>query len=619
MKSYPLHLFLLGLLFTFSTSVSAADDKVKVAIDLVKVKKDKVKVTVTPAAITTSTVTFQLPKIIPGTYAIADYGQYVENFSAKDRSGKALVVTKADVNTWQISGATALESVTYYVNDTYDSEKGSAFGDESNTIFSPAGTNILKGKQFMLNLAGFVGYFENQKNNPYEISIKHPAHLTGTSSMDDADNSATTDVFRAARYAEVVDSPIMYATPDIASFSVDSLNVVLHVYSPVNKDITAKALLPDLQRMVVAQKKFLGNINHTKKYVVLLYITNNGKEDARGIGALEHNRSTTAVFMQTMTSSDLIHVISHEFFHTLTPLNVHSKEIQDFDFNKPKMSAHLWMYEGITEYFAHLFQVKEGLIAEDKFLYEMADKEFLAKRLYPKDVSFTDMSKNILDPEMKKVYPNVYQKGALMAMCIDLILRDKSNGEKGIKDMMAQLQSLYGPEKPFDDDEIIAVITSITYPEVGDFIQRYIVKGEALDYENFLRLAGVSRGTIKAPVQIAFIVDGKPYISIDKPNKQVLALVPDNKNEFVNAMGLQDGDVILEINTQKLDVDDMVSILGGVYKLEEGKAMVIKVKRKGQILELKANAKLNYVDTPGFVFTNPEKLALKNSWIGAGQ
>jgi predicted metalloprotease with PDZ domain len=36
-------------------------------------------------------------------------------------------------------------------------------------------------------------------------------------------------------------------------------------------------------------------------------------------------------------------------FHIITPLSIHSKEIQDFDYNDPKMSQHLWMYEGVTD------------------------------------------------------------------------------------------------------------------------------------------------------------------------------------------------------------------------------------------------------------------------------
>jgi predicted metalloprotease with PDZ domain len=32
------------------------------------------------------------------------------------------------------------------------------------------------------------------------------------------------------------------------------------------------------------------------------------------------------------------------------------------------MSEHLWMYEGVTEYFANLFQINQGLITEEDFI-----------------------------------------------------------------------------------------------------------------------------------------------------------------------------------------------------------------------------------------------------------
>ena len=49
-------------------------------------------------------------------------------------------------------------------------------------------------------------------------------------------------------------------------------------------------------------------------------------------------------------------------FSTLfSPLSVHSEEIHSFDFNEPNMSMHLWMYEGVTEYFANLFQVNHRI------------------------------------------------------------------------------------------------------------------------------------------------------------------------------------------------------------------------------------------------------------------
>ena len=603
------------LLFTAVTIAQNTQSNIEVSIDLVKIYNDRVMVIAQPTEISSQTITYQLPRIIPGTYAIADYGRYIDEFSAFDKAGKLLPVKRIDINTWQISNAQELKKVAYLVNDTYDSETGSTFSGTDNTIFSPAGTNILEGKQFMLNMAGFVGYFENQKNVPYRVKISHPADLTGSSAMDDLDNSNTHDIFIAPRFADLVDSPVMYAAPDIATFTIDNMNVVLHVYSPVKKEITAEALKPDLQRMMIAQKKFLGPINKTAKYAVLVYVTSTGKDDASGIGALEHNTSTTAVFMETMSSADLIHVISHEFFHTLTPLNVHSKEIHDFDFNNPKMSEHLWFYEGITEYFSLLFQVREGLIQKEEFLKEMAIKEINAQKMYPMKVSFTEMSKNVLNPEMKKLYGNVYEKGALLAMCIDLIIRDESNGKKGILDMMGQLAQMYGPNKPFDDSELIPVITEITNPAVGDFINKYIVKGDSINYMDFLSKAGVERATIQLPVDIALVVDNKPYMKIDQANKKVFVVVHDDKNEFINSMGLKNDDELIEMNGHVIDATDIVSIAMGMYKLEEGKPMVIKILRNGQPVELKGNVKINHFDAPGYKIDGTQKNTLLESWL----
>ncbi len=123
--------------------------------------------------------------------------------------------------------------------------------------------------------------------------------------------------------------------------------------------------------MMRAQKAFLGEIDGTKEYNILLYLSTLDESDASGFGALEHHTSTVVVLPEQMPIETLekamIDVVSHEFFHIVTPLNVHSKEIQFFDFNDPKMSEHLWMYEGTTEYFANLFQIQQGLIDEADF------------------------------------------------------------------------------------------------------------------------------------------------------------------------------------------------------------------------------------------------------------
>lgn len=76
--------FLSCLLLCSSAAFSAtasivAQSKIKANLDLVSVKDDKVHVTLSAPAIGAETLVFQMPRIIPGTYVVADYGRYVEN------------------------------------------------------------------------------------------------------------------------------------------------------------------------------------------------------------------------------------------------------------------------------------------------------------------------------------------------------------------------------------------------------------------------------------------------------------------------------------------------------------------------------------------------------------
>nr|WP_316928074.1 peptidase M61 [Gillisia marina] len=446
-------------------------DRTVVNLDLLNIKDDKVKVTIDPDKFSTQDVTFHLPKTVPGTYSIDNYGRFIENFKAIDYLGAELLVVKTDENSWKIENAENLDKITYLVNDTFDidGEKG---------VFSPTGTNIDVNKNILLNLHGFVGYFDGLKEKPYQLIVNRPNTLFGSTSLKLAESvdleeipNSKKDVYLAQRYFDIVDNPIMYSIPDTTYVNVEGIKVLLSVYSP-NKIHTAKSIKPQIETMIAAQKRFLGKIDNTSNYSILLYLADIEKLDAKGFGALEHHTSTVVVLPETMPLETLngamTDVVSHEFFHILTPLNVHSEEIHYFDYSNPKMSQHLWMYEGVTEYFANLFQVNQGLIDNQDF-YKRISSQIEASKNYNDSLSFTHMSKNILDEAYKDEYYNVYQKGALIGMALDIRLRELSKGEMGILDLMKKLSEKYGKNTPFKDEQLIPTIVSLTYPEIKTF------------------------------------------------------------------------------------------------------------------------------------------------------
>ena len=595
-------------------SSSGAANVVGVNIDLIDVKEDKVLVTVTPPQIKTDEVIYSIPKTVPGTYSTDNYGKFSDDFKAFDAKGNPLTVKRIDDNSWSISNAKSLKKVTYLVGDTFDTEKGTGFGNDD--VFSPAGTNINAGINFMVNTHGFVGYFQDKLNVPYKVTITHPETLWGATSMNDEDASNTSDVFTTPRYAVLVENPIMYSKPNYTTFNVNGMDILIAVYSPTGK-FTAESITPEMKTMMTAQKNFLGKVNATKKYTVLLYLSSMAKDDAHGFGALEHPTATTVVLPESMPKEKLVEsmkdVVSHEFFHIVTPLTVHSKEIQYFDYNAPKMSEHLWMYEGVTEYFANLFQINQGLIDEAEFYTRIADKIEQAKGLND-TMSFTVMSKNVLEQPYKDQYLNVYQKGALIGMCIDIIIREKSNGERGILDLMHKLANEYGVEKPFNDDELFAKITQLTYPEVGEFLTKYVQGTTPIPYDFYLAKVGVGKASEKVPGSI-FIKGQNPYITIDKATKVISVRKDLDLNVFFSNLNLKAGDQILTVNEKTYNLDNIYDLITESENWKENDPITIKIKRDGKEQTIKGTVKVPFEEKETFKATDASKEKLKNAWL----
>ncbi|RRJ92592.1 M61 family metallopeptidase [Flavobacterium macacae] len=591
---------------------ATSKNEIQVDLDLNTVTNDKVMVTVTPPSITVDKITYHIPKIIPGTYSEDDYGKFIENLKAYDKKGNALVVAKMDDNSWSILDAKKLSKITYLVNDTYDTE-----GETEDKIFSPAGTNIDAGKNFMINTHGFVGYFKEFQETPYQLNVTHPATLWGATSMTDTDASDSKDTFTVSRYSELVENPIMYSKPDYTTFSVNGMEILIAVYSP-NGIITAESITPEMKTMMTAQNKFLGNFNSTKKYSVLIYLSDvNSGKDAQGFGALEHPTSTTVVMPEMMPKDQLAEqlkdVVSHEFFHIVTPLTIHSKEIQYFDYNNPKMSEHLWMYEGVTEYFANLFQVNQGLITEEEFFTRMAGKITNASTM-DDTMPFTKMSAEVLRKPYKDQYLNVYEKGALIAMCLDIQIRQDSNGERGILDLMQKLSNEYGTKKAFDDSELFDKIGSLTSPEVRKFLDTYVAGPTPIPYAAYFSKMGVSEAKTKTPGNV-FLKGEMPNITVNQSNKEIILLPGAENIDFYKNLKAKAADVLLEINGTKYNLDNIYEMIIGSASWQEDEPITMKIKRDGKEMILKGTVKLPYEEVDSWKATDANKSKLREAWL----
>lgn len=586
-------------------------------IDLVNVVDDRVQVEINPGVFTTETVLFRIPKTVPGTYSTDNYGKYIQDFIALDYEGNQLEVSKLDENSWNIVNGVQLDKIKYWVNDTYDTEN-----EVVEAVFSPAGTNISKGSNYMLNLHGFVGYFDGLKEMAYRLEILKPNGLISTTSLKKKteDVNGDKDVFVADRYFEVIDNPIMYAKANSETFEINGITVTLSLFSP-NGVYKASDLKERMMAMMGAQKRFLGEVNSTKEYNILLYLSDVNTLDAKGFGALEHHTSTVVVLPEAMPLEPLeqamVDVVSHEFFHIVTPLSVHSREIQYFDFNDPKMSMHLWMYEGTTEYFANLFQIQQGLITEDDFYVRMLEKMNNAK-YYDDNMSFTLMSEKILEEPYEENYANVYEKGALINMCLDILLREKSNGEKGMLWLMKELSKKYGANVPFEDKALLDEIVSMTYPEVDSFFKQHVVGNTPINYEVFLEKVGLGISNVEEPV--GYFFDGQvPYIDVDVENDSVVYIRKGiDLNSFFSDLKLQGGDVFKSINGSEITIESIRSIIGESFGWVPETVVNITVERNGEVVSVEGKVGQPSKNVKKIVPLKEEDsnlMALRNAWL----
>lgn len=635
MKLTKLFIFYIGSLLLTQTALAQSKNEYHYLVDLTNVKDDKLYIELKPPVVSENEITFDLPKMIPGTYDIEDYGRFVSEFKALDKKGNELPVEKIGDNSWKIKDATKLGKITYWIEDSFDTKIG---GKE---IFWPAGTNIEENKNFIINSSGYFGYIESMKGIPFDVNVIRPVDFYGTTGLIaqqtnsplnkikfekiPANDTKRVDVYKAENYDQLVDSPIMYAKPDTAVIKVANAQVLVGCYSP-NGKINAKQIAASIREVLMAQKEYLGGKLPVDKYAFIFYFTD---KPVLNYGALEHSYSSLYFMPETTIdemNQQLRDFAAHEFFHIVTPLTIHSEEIGNFDFNDPKMSQHLWLYEGVTEYFASNVQVKYGLLSPDEYLQVLTEKMYGMEQ-YKNDLSFTDLSKFTLD-KYHDQYNNVYVKGALIGLCLDLELRKLSSGKYGLRNLLLDLSKKFGKSKSFKDDELFAEITKMTYPEIGDFFTKYVKGTEPLPFVQAFDWAGVTFIPEEKFTDLSIGISNADINVMQHENKPYLYISSvDHLNEMGKALGFQQGDILVKMNGQTLP--DLGPTFGEFLvqqreSMEEGKPLSYGVLRKdaaGELkeVELKANARKIELSRKYILKFNEnatsEQLIVRNSWL----
>lgn len=512
---------------------------------------------------------FQMATTAPGTYSVLDAGRFVGSFRAFDAYKRPLIVKRTSVNQFVIRPAGFLSRITYRVDDT--------FGHEAmeNPVLPMSGTNIEKDNA-VVNTQMLFGYFAGFQSTPIRVTYRYPEKWKIGTALPLKDGA-----YYAKDFDQLVDSPAMMGRLTRAETKMGKSKIEVYCFSESEK-ISADLLLTSMREMLGAAEKFLGELP-VEKYAFLFHI----RENTGPIyGAWEHNYCSFYVipeFSPDRASSVVMSIAAHEFFHVVIPLNIHSEIIQTFNFEKPVASRHLWLYEGVTEWASDLMQIRGGIMSDTSFMDEVTDKLQTNDRFNP-NVSLVDMSIYSYD-SLADQYQNIYNRGALTAMLLDMRLLELSNGKMGLMDVVRKLSKSFGPQRAFPDNLFFDLIVQMTFPEIRDFITRYIEGHEVLPMAGYLAKAGY---TYEAKAKTGRTRNSLGVFQAEKKDSAVLVTSIDPGDSVIQRLGIKVGDEVmkLSVNRIELPVDDASTIEFFSF-FDNGTPFSWVVRRDGKTLKLK--------------------------------
>jgi len=484
------------LILFIITSLTSIFAQQKFNVDLNNRKDKLFNVTLIPEKLTSENKIYQFASTAPGTYQIMDIGRFVRSFKAYDNKGNELETKNISTNQWELENPEITAKIVYSVADTWDTPV------KENPLFGMCGS-VIEDNDVLINGQCVFGYFHGMQKEPLKIKLEYPNEwIVGTALK--LDSAGFYDV---PDYDYIVDSPILLGTLTKTSVKIENTAIDVYVYSKKGL-INSTQVESILEDMMNATSVFTNGLP-VDHYSFLFHFEN------VSIGAWEHNYSSEYILGESPLSDffakEIRSMAAHEFFHVITPLNIHSELIGNFNFEKPIMSQHLWLYEGVTEWAAFIIQLRENLISLDEYLKTLNNK-IRTSVGFDSTLSLVDLS--LHSTEKQDQYYNIYQKGAVVGCLLDIRLLELSNGTKGLREVINQLYNDYGAAKAFSETGFFDELVKRTYPEIADFINKYIKGTEKLPIAEYFGKLGIDYNKEK----------GSGFKVLDNPTEQQLKL-----------------------------------------------------------------------------------------------
>jgi predicted metalloprotease with PDZ domain len=435
-----------------------------------------------------------LPVWIPGSYLVREFSKHLQHLQA--HQGKNPVpLTQLDKCSWQ---AHCLEGkplrLSYQVY---------AFDHSVRTAWLDTQRGFFNGTSLCLRVHG-------QEDAPHQLTLLAAGlpkdWQMATALSPKKITSRGFGDYLAGCYDELVDSPVELGTFWQGAFVAAG---VPHrfIVSGAPPSFDGARLLADTQAICEAEISFW----HGKKprqaphahYLFMLHAVHDG------YGGLEHRNSTALICKRAdlprlgQTTSGqpsdgyttLLGLISHEYFHTWNVKRLRPAEFARYDYTQENYTELLWFFEGFTNYFDDLLLCRAGLIDNAHYL-KLLSKTINAVRQTPgrQVQSVAQASRDAWvkyyrqDENTINATVSYYSKGSLVALCLDLSLRQ--GGKTSLEAVMRALW-LRCQGGPMLESDLLSVLAALSGQSYAAELQQWVHGTDDLPLQQLLEAHGI--------------------------------------------------------------------------------------------------------------------------------
>lgn len=431
-----------------------------------------------------------LPVWIPGSYLVREFAKNLQHLRA--RQGKRAVgLRQTDKHSWVAECHGSAPLVLTYEVAAYDTSVRTAWLDASRGFFN--------GTSLCLRVHG-------QESQRHSLQVTAPAQA-GSWSLATGLTPLQIDkkgfgLYGATDYHELVDCPAEMGEFWVGRFTACGIPHQF-VVAGAAPSFDGRRLLADTQKVCETAIRFWHGQGKApfSSYVFML----NAVSD--GYGGLEHRNSTALICgrrdlprqgeaRQTEGYTTLLGLISHEYFHTWNVKRLRPAEFAAYDYNQENYTQLLWFFEGFTSYYDDLLLRRAGLLDDAAYLKLITKTinqvlqtpgrqvQTVAQASFDAWVKYYRQDENT--PNATVSY---YTKGSLVALCLDLSLRQEGKGT--LDDVMRGLWS-HCKAGPMAEADLLAVLEKVAGRSYAAEIQQWVHSTDELPLLALLAAHGVS-------------------------------------------------------------------------------------------------------------------------------